>query len=109
MNDVIEARPGQLYIIEEIRNERISQAVSRAVRAYLGQFGVGPQYVFLRGLPNGVVLGYVIRHLGWEILLLQADWVPDGRVAVGEPGTQIGTPSERFEAEELPAPMVLRV
>lgn len=107
--NLIEGRPGQQYVLREIRqDERISQAVKAAVREYLRQFGHGPQYAYLRRLPKDVAIGYAIMHLGWEILLLQAEWVPVGCVAVGEPGRQIGEESERFEAEELPAPMVLK-
>lgn len=106
--EIVEVRPGQKYVLREIRKgERISEAVGAAVRDYLREFGHGPQYAYLRRLPRGVPIGYAIRYLGWEIFLLQADeWLPNGHVAVGEPGTQIGDVSDQLEAEVISAPMV---
>lgn len=104
--NLFEARPGQQYVMREIcQGERISEAVGAAVRDYLRQFGYGPQYAYLRDLPAGVAIGYVIRFLGWEIILLQADWVSSGCVAVGEPGTQISDVSDRLKADVISAPM----
>jgi len=104
---IVEVRPGQQYVMREIRKgERISEAVGAAVRDYLREFGHGPQYAYLRRLPRNVPIGYAIRYLGWEIFLLQADdWLPEGQVAVGEPGTQIGDVSDQLEAEIISAPM----
>ena len=104
---IIEVRPGQQYVLRDIRKgERISEAVGAAVRDYLREFGHGPQYAYLRRLPRNVPIGYAIRYLGWEIFLLQADdWLPEGQVAVGEPGTQIGDVSDQLEAEIISAPM----
>lgn len=105
--EIVEVRPGQRYVLRQIRKgERVSEAVGAAVRDYLRAFGHGPQYAYLRRLPRGVPIGYAIRYLGWEIFLLQADeWLPDGQVAVGEPGTQIGDMSDQLEAEIISAPM----
>ena len=104
---IIEVRPGQQYVLRDIRKgERISEAVGAAVRDYLRAFGHGPQYAYLRRMPRSVPIGYAIRYLGWEIFLLQADeWLPEGQVAVGEPGAQIGDVSDQLEAEIISAPM----
>lgn len=106
---IIEVRPGQQYVLRDIRKgERISEAVGAAVRDYLRTFGHGPQYAYLRRLPRSVPIGYAIRYLGWEIFLLQADeWLPEGQVAVGEPGAQIGDVSDQLQAEIISAPMTI--
>lgn len=100
---------GREYAMAEIRQgERISDAVRRAVQAYLRQHQRGPQYAYMRRLPRGVAIGYAIRYLGWEIYLLQAEWVPVGQVAVGEPGALVCA-EEAWTAEVLPAPMVIGI
>lgn len=98
---------GREYVMAELRQgERISEAVRRAVVDYLRKHQHGPQYAYMRRLPRGVAIGYAIRYLGWEIYLLQAEWVPVGQVAVGEPGALVSA-DEAWTAEEIPAPMVI--
>lgn len=104
--EVVAGASGREYVLTEIRNgERISEAVRRAVGDYLRRFGHGPQYAYLARLPKGVRIGYAIRCQGWELFLLQAEWVPVGQVAVGEPGARVDC--EEWTAEVLSAPMVL--
>lgn len=113
MNDEVvevEARPGQQYVMRTMRQgDRISEVIKQAIREYLRRHGKGPRYVYMRKLPNGVRIGYVIVHMGWEIMLLQADWVPAGCVMVGEPGEPLAETDDQvdtFEAIEIVVPMV---
>lgn len=113
MSDMVEVevRPGQKYVMRELhQGERISEVIKQAIREYFRLFGIGPRFVYMNKLPNGVPIGYAILHLGWEIILLQADWVPARSVMVGEPGEPLAetedVSAEKFNAMNISAPMI---
>ncbi len=66
-----------------LRGERISEQIRRASEAHFTHSNVWPDYAWLKVLPKNVENGHVLNLEHCEVILLQADWVPQRFIAVG--------------------------
>jgi len=61
--------------------ERVSEALKDALAVYGERFKSFPAYAFLRRLPRGIEFGFEVE----DVMLMDAEWVPAGCIAVWTP------------------------
>lgn len=70
----------EVFLYRLSKGERVSVVAWEAAKLYHAEFGKFPEYAWMRKLPRMPEGG---EWLDGDLLLLQADWVPERCVAVG--------------------------
>lgn len=95
---VLSMYPGvrQMIMLWFVGDLRVSAAIKAATEAYALQIHRDPGYAWIRQIPKGAEEGVEVGH----VMLIQADWVPAGFVAIGQ-GRSAPVPVEQVLAGRL--------
>ena len=64
--------------------EKVSKVIIVAAEAFANEAGLDPEFAFVKVIPQGADELVEVRGM----ILLRADWLPDGQVAVGRSGME---------------------
>lgn len=85
----------RVMLYELVKGKRVRDALAVATEAYALECGVDPDYAFIRRIPKGADDGVEIGR----VFLFEADWVPEGFIALARGDEQKVRAFERLKAD----------